>query len=89
MKVTPLALITIFAATSSAFGLNGAAQSVLKSTTQSVGGFAKKSPAMVQPVDIQGNRLNSLVSAINQINPSVFLSMAKSVSVISKRERET
>lgn len=57
MKVTPLALLTIFAATSSAFGLNGAAQSVTKSTRAL--GFAGKAP-LVQAVDIQGNRLNTL-----------------------------
>ena len=57
MKVTALALLPLFCATS-AFGLNGAAQSVTKST-RSVG-FAK-SPAMVQPMDIQGNRLNTVV----------------------------
>jgi hypothetical protein len=59
MKITPLALLTIFAATSSAFGLNGAAQTALKSTKHV--GFAQKS-ALVQPVDIHGNRMNSLVS---------------------------
>jgi len=58
MKVTALALLTVFAATSSAFGLNGAAQSVAKST-RSVG-FAKPSAALVQPVDIHGNRLNTV-----------------------------
>lgn len=61
MKVTPLALLTVFAATSSAFGLNGAAQSITKSTRAV--GFAKPS-TLVQPVDIQGNRLNTLVSHI-------------------------
>jgi len=60
MKVTALALLPLFCATS-AFGLNGAAQSVTKST-RSVG-FAK-SPAMVQPMDIHGNRLNSM--ALNE-----------------------
>lgn len=59
MKITALALLTVFAATSSAFGLNGAAQSAVKST-QSIG-LAKKS-ALVQPMDIHGNRLNSVVS---------------------------
>lgn len=59
MKVTPLALLTIFAATSSAFGLNGAAQSLIKSTQSA--GFVKKSP-LVQAIDVQGNRLNTVVS---------------------------
>ena len=60
MKVTPLALLTVFAATSSAFGLNGAAQSVTKSSRAL--GFAGKAP-MVQAIDIQGNRLNTVVSS--------------------------
>lgn len=57
MKITPLALLTVFAATSSAFGLNGAAQSVTKSTRAL--GFSGKAP-LVQAVDIQGNRLNTV-----------------------------
>jgi hypothetical protein len=59
MKVTALALLPLFCATS-AFGLNGAAQSVAKSTRSL--GFTKKSPALVQPMDINGNRLNTMVS---------------------------
>mmetsp|Transcript_66344 Transcript_66344/g.191512 ORF Transcript_66344/g.191512 Transcript_66344/m.191512 type:complete len:391 (-) Transcript_66344:100-1272(-) len=56
MKVTALALLTVFCATSAAFGLNGAAQSVTKSRTSL--GFHK--PAMVQPMDIQGNRIHNM-----------------------------
>jgi hypothetical protein len=59
MKITPLALLTIFAATSSAFGLNGRAQSIAKSTKGL--GLVNKSP-LVQPVDVQGNRVSSVVS---------------------------
>jgi len=57
MKVTPLALITVFAATSSAFGLNGHSQSITKANKPLA--FAKKSP-LVQPVDIQGQRISSV-----------------------------
>jgi hypothetical protein len=59
MKITPLALLTIFAATSSAFGLNGRAQSITKSNKGL--GLVNKSP-LVQPVDVQGNRVSSVVS---------------------------
>ena len=60
MKVTSsLAFITIFAAAASAFGLNGPAQSFAKSTKSIA--FGKQSN-LVQPVDIQGNRINSVVS---------------------------
>ena len=62
MKVaSPLALITIFCSAASAFGLNGRAQSVAKST-KTLAGFAKQSSPLVQPIDVQGNRLNSVVS---------------------------
>jgi solute carrier family 35 protein E1 len=57
MKITALALLTIFAASSSAFGLNGGAKTLARST-RSVAGFQK--PAMVQPVDIHGNRISSV-----------------------------
>ena len=60
MKLSPLALLTIFAASSSAFGLNGSAKSVARAT-QSVTSFSK--PALVQPVDIHGNRLATSVSS--------------------------
>jgi hypothetical protein len=59
MKVTPLAFLTIFAASSSAFGLNGGAKSVARATRSAV---SFKKPALVQPVDIQGNRLSTSVS---------------------------
>jgi hypothetical protein len=57
MKITPLAFLTIFAASSSAFGLNGGAKSVARSTLSGVS--FKKPSALVQPVDIQGNRLST------------------------------
>ena len=72
MKITPLALLTVFAATSSAFGLNGAAQSVLKSTQPRAAGFGK-SP-LVQPVDVNGNRLNTVLSTANDIELGCFQS---------------
>jgi hypothetical protein len=59
MKIAPLALLTVFAASSSAFGLNGGAKSVVRSATRSVS-FNKL--ALVQPVDVQGNRLSTVVS---------------------------
>ena len=60
MKVTSsLALVTIFAAAASAFGLNSGATSAAKSVTRNVG-FGSKS--MVHPVDVQGKRLNTVVS---------------------------
>mmetsp|Transcript_20674 Transcript_20674/g.51331 ORF Transcript_20674/g.51331 Transcript_20674/m.51331 type:complete len:390 (-) Transcript_20674:239-1408(-) len=58
MKITALTLLTIFAATTSAFGLNGGAKTLARSS-RSVG-FNK--PALVQPVDIQGNRISSSVA---------------------------
>uniref|UniRef100_A0A7S4EED6 Sugar phosphate transporter domain-containing protein n=2 Tax=Pseudo-nitzschia australis TaxID=44445 RepID=A0A7S4EED6_9STRA len=58
MKVTALALLTIFATSSSAFGLNGGAKTLAQSATRSVGAFKKS--ALVQPVDIQGNRLSNV-----------------------------
>ena len=58
MKITALALLTIFAASSSAFGLNGGAKTLARST-RAVAGFKK--PALVQPVDISGNRISSTV----------------------------
>jgi solute carrier family 35 protein E1 len=58
MKITALALLTIFAASSSAFGLNGGAKTLARST-RAVGAFKK--PALVQPVDISGNRISSTV----------------------------
>ena len=54
MKITALTILTIFTASSSAFGLNGGAKTLARST-RAVGGFQK--PALVQPVDIQGNRI--------------------------------
>ncbi len=57
MKITALTLLTIFTASSSAFGLNGGAKTLTRSTR--AGAFKK--PALVQPVDIQGNRISSSV----------------------------
>jgi len=55
MKFTILAILSVVAASSSAFGLNGGAKNL---ATRSVA-FNKK-PALVQPVDIQGNRISSV-----------------------------
>lgn len=60
MKITALTLLTIFAATTSAFGLNGGAKTLARSTRAV--GFSK--PALVQPVDIQGNRIGASVVSI-------------------------
>ena len=59
MKVTPLALLTVFAASSSAFGLNSGVSSVAQATRSAV---SFKKPALVQPVDVHGNRLSTSVS---------------------------
>lgn len=59
MKVSLFLVIATFCATAaSAFGLNGAS-SIAKAVSPK--SFAAKKP-MVQAVDVQGNRLNSLVS---------------------------
>ena len=57
MKITPLALVTIFVTATAAFGLNGAPKTfaTTKSTKHGLG-FAKA--PLVQPVDVQGNRIN-------------------------------
>lgn len=57
MKISSLALVTVFATAASAFGLNGGAVSAVQKKV----GFAK-SP-LVQPVDIHGNNLDSSVSS--------------------------
>lgn len=62
MKIAPLALLTVFAASSSAFGLNGGAKSIVKTATRQVS-FHKT--ALVQPVDVQGNRLSTVVSSVS------------------------
>ena len=55
-----LPLCVLFATAASAFGLNGGAKSVLSKAQQA---FVPKAPAsMVQAVNIQGNRMNSVVS---------------------------
>ena len=55
-----LPLCVLFATAASAFGLNGGAKSMLSKTQQT---FVPKVPAnMVQAVDVQGNRMNSVVS---------------------------
>ena len=61
MKISALAVLTIFAASSSAFGLNRGAKTLARSA-RAVTGFQK--PALVQPVDIQGNRIASSVVSI-------------------------
>lgn len=66
MKITALALLTIFAASSSAFGLNGGAKAV---TRRTVGAFKK--PALVQPVDINGNRITSTVVSVHRYIASI------------------
>lgn len=64
MKIaSPLALITIFAAAASAFGLNGAPKGITKvSTTVGVPPVAFTKKPMVQAVDVEGNPLSSSVS---------------------------
>jgi hypothetical protein len=59
MKIsTSLAILSVVAASSSAFGLNGGAKNLVRSSTRAVGGaFQKNNANMVQPVDIQGNRI--------------------------------
>ena len=61
MKFTTLAILSIAAASSSAFGLNGGAKNLVRTATRSVGAFQKPT-TLVQPIDIQGNRLPSVVS---------------------------
>ena len=60
MKITALTLLTIFTASSSAFGLNGGAKNLARVNRKV--GFNK--PALVQPVDIAGNRITSPVVSI-------------------------
>ena len=70
MKIsTSLAILSVVAASSSAFGLHGAgAKNLVRSSTRAVGGAFQKNPAMVQPVDIQGNRISSsVVSTLQSI----------------------
>lgn len=67
MKISALAVLTIFAASSSAFGLNGGAKTLARSA-RAVTGFQK--PALVQPVDIQGNRITSSV-ALNDVSDAM------------------
>jgi len=54
-----LPLCVLFATAASSFGLNGGAKSVLSKTQQA---FVPKAPSanMVQAVDVQGNRMNSV-----------------------------
>jgi hypothetical protein len=62
MKIAPLALLTVFAAPSSAFGLNGGAKTLAKSATRSLA--FHKPTALVQPIDVHGNRLSTVVSSV-------------------------
>jgi len=57
-----LLAITLSATAVSAFGLQNGAASTVKSAMK-VGGFAKRGPAMVQAVDLQGNRAGSMALA--------------------------
>jgi len=57
MKFTTLAILSVAAASSSAFGLNGGSKNLARAT-RSIGAFQKS--ALVQPVDVQGNRLPSV-----------------------------
>ncbi len=63
MKITALTLLTIFTASSQAFGLNGGAKNFARVNRKV--GFNK--PALVQPVDIAGNRITSPVVSISQM----------------------
>jgi hypothetical protein len=78
MKIAPLALLTIFAASSSAFGLNGGAQSVARAT-KSVAAATFKKPALVQPVDVHGNRLSTSVSSTKQKSGGIVLVRSRSI----------
>ena len=72
MKIsTSLAVLSVVAASSSAFGLNGGAKNLARTTTRAVGAF-QKNPAMVQPVDIQGNRISSVVSTCTVLYKSII-----------------
>jgi len=56
-----LPLCVLFASAASAFGMNGGAKSLVSQTQQA---FVPKAPAnMVQAVDVQGNRMNSVALA--------------------------
>jgi len=66
-----LLLITLSATAVSAFGLQNGAASSVKSAMK-VGGFAKKGPAMVQAVDVQGNRVGSMALAESSSSSEVM-----------------
>ena len=95
MKIsTSLAILSVVAASSSAFGLHGAgAKNLVRSSTRAVGGAFQKNPAMVQPVDIQGNRISSsvvstLLYCTVQINHQYnFLDIAEYISIVNSRRR--
>ena len=65
MKIvsTTTVLISLCCATS-AFGLHGRATSALKKTSMLMP--TKQAPAMVQPVDLRGNRVSETVRRILQ-----------------------
>jgi len=70
MKITSLAILSVVAASSSAFGLNGGAKNVLaRTSTRSVGAFQKTT--LVQPVDIQGNRISSSTVSLNDVSDAI------------------
>lgn len=64
MKLTYCLVLATFCATS-AFGLNGASTLVNRATGPK--GLMNKNKPMVQAIDINGNRLNTVVSQINTI----------------------
>mmetsp|Transcript_50792 Transcript_50792/g.122469 ORF Transcript_50792/g.122469 Transcript_50792/m.122469 type:complete len:401 (-) Transcript_50792:306-1508(-) len=61
MKITPLALLTVFATSSSAFGLNGGQRNIVRSqSTKAASPILKRQPsAFLQPVDVNGIALSS------------------------------
>jgi solute carrier family 35 protein E1 len=80
MKVTSsLALVTIFAAAASAFGLNAGASSAVKSVTKNAG-FGNM--PMVHPVDVQGKRLNTV--ALNEGSGNDAISVRGGESAVAK-----
>ena len=63
MKLTSVLVIaTLSVSATSAFGLNGASSIVQRAAAAPKAGFAKK--PMVQAVDINGNRMDTMVSHI-------------------------
>ena len=63
MKLTSFLVLATFCATS-AFGLNGASTLVNRATGPK--GLVNKNKHMVQAMDVNGNRLNTMVSQSNK-----------------------